>query len=210
MLFGSSALAALAVIFGAPAWLTGTSRAVAAYDAAAAVLIVLFWTVAMHGEAERTEERAAAEDPGRNIAFVVVLLSVAVGLASAIVILGRGPHVQSSNEKLISYALAIGAVVTGWFLIHTMFTLRYAHLFYYDENDDHQADGGLTFPGTPKPNDFDFAYFAFVVGMTFQVSDVEVTRPAMRRIVLLHGLISFGYSTAILALGVNIVSGLLH
>ena len=91
-----------------------------------------------------------------------------------------------------------------------MFTLRYAHLFYFDENDDHQADGGLTFPGTQKPNDYDFAYFAFVVGMTFQVSDVQVTRPAMRKVVLLHGLISFGYSTAILALGVNIVSGLLH
>ena len=146
LIFGAALMAAFAVVLGAPPWLAGTSRAVAAYDAAAIVLIVLFWTVAMHARAEQTEQRAAAEDPGRNVVLGMVLLSVAVGLASAIIILGRGPHVPNLHDKLISYALAIGAVVSGWFLIHTMFTLRYAHLFYFDENDDHQADGGLTFP----------------------------------------------------------------
>ncbi len=210
IVFSAAALAVLAVNVAAPAWLTGISRAVAAYDAAAAVLIVLFWTLAMHANPSHTQERAAVEDPGRNAVLGFVLLSVIIGLASAIAILGRVPHVNSVNEKLVIYLLGIGAVVAGWLLIHTLFTFRYAHLFYFDDDDDNQADRGLTFPGTKEPSDFDFAYFSFVVGMTFQVSDVQVTDSGVRRVVLFHGLISFAYNTAILALVINIASGLLH
>jgi uncharacterized membrane protein len=68
----------------------------------------------------------------------------------------------------------------------------------------------LTFPGTTDPDDYDFAYFAFVVGMTFQVSDVQITDPGVRSVVLLHGILSFGYNTAILALVVNLASNLLN
>lgn len=210
IVFSAAALAVLAVNVAAPVWLTGISRAVAAYDAAAAVLIVLFWTLAMHANPSHTQERAAVEDPGRNAVLGIVLLSVIIGLASAIAILGRVPHVNTVNEKLVIYLLGVGAVVTGWLLIHTLFTFRYAHLFYFDDDDDNQADRGLTFPGTKEPSDFDFAYFSFVVGMTFQVSDVQVTDSGVRRVVLFHGLISFAYNTAILALVINIASGLLH
>ena len=87
-------------------------------------------------------------------------------------------------------------------------SLRYARLFYYD--DDGEGIGGLEFPKTPYPDDFDFAYFSFIIGMTFQVSDVMVTDTAFRRHVLYHSIISFVFNTAIIALGVNIVSGLIH
>ena len=199
--FAIAVLTAAAVVLGAPAWLRGISRAVAAYDATAAVLVAAFWALAMHSDPARTQRRAALEDPGRNVVLAVVLLSVAAGLASAL---------HTASEKGIADGLAIGAVVIGWLLIHTIFTLRYAHIYYFDDDDDNEADRGLKFPGTDDPNDFDFAYFSFVIGMTFQVSDVQITDRRVRRLVLFHALISFAYSTMILALAINIVSGLLH
>jgi len=208
--FGLAGLVGLATLAAAPAWLKGTSRAVAAYDAAAVVLIFIFWTFAMHRHAPDTQSRAAVDDPGRNVVLAVVLLTVLTGLASAVVLLGQAPHVSTAAEKTTVYVLALIAVVAGWFVIHTTFTFRYAHLYYYDDDDDNEADRGLTFPGNEDPNDYDFAYFSFVVGMTFQVSDVQVTDPGVRRVVLMHGLISFGYNSMILALVVNILSSLLH
>lgn len=208
--FAVAGAAALLVYLVAPAWLHGIPRAVAAYDAAAIALVAAFWALAMSSRPDETARRASVADPGRNLVLAAVLLTVAIGLASAVAILGHGPSVATQSEKLATYALAIVAVTTGWILIHTMFTLRYAHLYYYDDDDDNEADRGIRFPGTDDPSDYDFAYFAFVIGMTFQVSDVQVVDRRVRRVVLFHGLISFAYSTMILALAINIVSGLLH
>jgi uncharacterized membrane protein len=97
-------------------------------------------------------------------------------------------------------------VVSSWCLTHTVYTLRYAHLYY---RDDATGEGGLTFPGEDCPNYFDFAYFAFTVGMCFQVSDVVICSAAIRRAVLGHSLLSFAYNTAILALALNLLFGLL-
>jgi uncharacterized membrane protein len=208
--FGTAAAAAILVFFLAPAWIGGVVRTVAAYDAAAIAMLLVFWTTAISPQPERTAARAALEDPGRNIVLVFVLVSVVAGLASAVTILGRGPHVPTPNEAHVSYGVAIVGVVAGWLLIHTMFLFRYAHVYYFDDDDDNEADRGLTFPGTQDPSDYDFAYFSFVIGMTYQVSDVQIVDRRVRRVVLFHALISFAYSTMILALVVNIVSGLLH
>ncbi len=208
--FSAASIAAVLVSGCAPNWLVGTSRAVASYDAAAIVLIIMTWTFGMHGQARHTARRAAIIDPGRNAVFLIVFVSAIMGFISAIWIFGSGPHVANFHEKSVVYALGMAAMISGWWLIHTMFTFRYAHLFYFDGNADKRPDRGLTFPGTQEPNDYDFAYFSFVVGMTFQVSDVTVNDSIMRKTVLTHGLISFAYNTAILALGVNIVSGLIH
>jgi uncharacterized membrane protein len=205
--FGSAILAGLLVVAFAPAWLNGTVRTVAAYDVAATVLLALNWFVALKDDPEHTGARGGIEDPGRNILLAVILVSIVAGLASAVEILGKGPNVPA-NDRNLALALGIAAVVLGWVLIHTTFVFRYAHLFYYDDNDDGVAARGLMFPGTSDPDDYDFAYFSFVIGMTFQVSDVQITDPNVRRVVLLHGLISFGYNTAIVALVVNLASGL--
>ena len=208
--FGIAAIAAVDVLVFAPKWIEGTLRAVAAYDAGALVLIITMWTLAMHSDSDHTEHRAALEDPGRNVVLGVVLLSVAIGLASAVIILGKGPHVANPHDKIAAYVIGIVAVVSGWFVIHTLFAFRYAHMFYFDSDDDDEADRGLKFPGTADPSDYDFAYFSFIIGMTFQVSDVEVIESPVRRVVLFHSLISFGYNTAIVALVINILSGLFH
>ncbi len=139
----------------------------------------------------------------------MVLFSAIAGLASAILILGKGPNVPAGDRSL-ALTFGILAVVLGWFLIHTLFVFRYAHLYYFDSDEDGSAQRGLTFPGTTEPDDYDFAYFSFVIGMTFQVSDVQITDPGVRTVVLMHALLSFGYNTAILALGVNLASSLLN
>jgi uncharacterized membrane protein len=105
--------------------------------------------------------------------------------------------------------VGIAAVILGWLIIHTTFIFRYAYLYYYDSDADGTAQRGLSFPGTNEPDDYDFAYFSFVIGMTFQVSDVQISDPGIRTIVLVHALLSFAYNTAILALVVNLASGLL-
>ena len=193
----------------APAWLHGTVRAVAAYDVAAILILIYDWTVGLRNNAAHTIRRAALTDPGRNFLLFVVVMSALAGLASAIVILGKGPNVAAINRNA-ALTFGILAVVLGWLLIHTTFIFRYAHLYYFDSDEDGTAQRGLTFPGTTEPDDYDFAYFSFVIGMTFQVSDVEITDPGVRTIALLHALLSFAYNTAILALVVNLASSLLN
>jgi uncharacterized membrane protein len=195
------------VFFFSPAWLVGASRLVAAYDAGALCLLAAYWGLSLKDDPRLTYRRAAIEDPGRNIVLGVVLVSCVAGLVSAIVILGHGPNVPP-NDRSVALALGLAAVVLGWFLIHSSFILRYAHLFYIGDKAGAMRKG-LIFPGTTDPDDYDFAYFAFVIGMTAQVSDVQITDPDVRRLATLHGLISFAYNTAILALVINLASGLL-
>jgi uncharacterized membrane protein len=208
--FSLAAVATAAVLFFAPHWITGTTRNVAAYDAGALALIASFWFFGMHGDPSDTAARAALEDPGRNAVLALVLGSVGFGLAAAIVILGHGPHVTNVNERLFLYGVGFLAVVAGWVLIHTIFVFRYAHLFYFDSDDDGSAQRGLVFPGSEEPNDYDFAYFSFVIGMTFQVSDVSIKDSGVRRVALVHALVSFAYNTTIVALVINLISGLFH
>lgn len=206
---GVAVVAAIALIF-APAWLKPMVRVVACYDAAVLTILIWHWCMIVAENAEKTRVRAAAQDPGRDAVFILTLVAVAFGFVASFAILGRGPKTAMSQHTAIVYVIGFGAVVLGWLLIHTMFAFRYAHLYYRDRDRDKESDRGLTFPGEPDPNYADLAYFAFVIGMTFQVSDVQVTARTIRRTVLYHGLISYAYSTAIIALVVNIVSGLLH
>jgi len=105
-------------------------------------------------------------------------------------------------------ALAIGTVILSWLVLHTIFTLHYAHLFYCERHGGKPARG-LLFPnGDFEPDYLDFAYFAFVIGMTSQVSDVQISSQEIRRWALLHGVVSFAFNTAVLALSINIISGL--
>lgn len=208
MPLGAAAVAALVVWFAAPAWMDTLARSVLAYDVAALIMLVLEWTVAMQRDPTTTKKRAAAEDPGRILVTGVVLVSSAAGLFAAVAILGLGAN-GDTNARIVAYALALSAVVLGWLMIHTAFTFRYAHLYYRDADAPPGPDRGLKFPGHEQPNDFDFAYFSLVLGMTFQVSDVQITSRRIRRLALAHALISFAYNASIFALTVNVLAGLL-
>jgi uncharacterized membrane protein len=208
--FAIAGLAAALVYAFVPAWLKPAARIAASYDAFALALLAWYWIVVFQRDAAKAGRRAAMEDPGRNVVVVIAIASVAFGFVSALEILGKGSLETDPHRAALNYTIGLGAVVLGWLLIQTIFLFRYARLYYEDRDRDHKSDGGLRFPGGQEPNDLDFAYFSFILGMTFQVSDVQITGRSIRKLALAHGMLSFGYNTSILALGVNVVSNLLH
>jgi len=138
----------------------------------------------------------------------IVLTSVAIGLVSAVVILGHGPNVHSAGEKLLVYALGLTGIGAGWALIHTLFTFRYAHLYWFDDDGDGTECGGIRFPGTADPSDYDFAYFSFTLGTSFAVSDPQVTDTRVRKEVIVHSIISFAYNSVIVGMVINLFAGI--
>lgn len=197
-----------ALIAGAVAWLLApsswgpTTRALFGGDVAGALQLgVVAWIIFTSDTAE-TKRRAAAEDPGRHWVWILVLVICAATMASATFLLRSA----KSEDKALVLVLVIAATMLAWSLSHAAFTLRYAHLYYRDPDDV----GGLEFPNEndEEPDDLDFAYFAFTIGMTFQVSDVQVKDKHLRRTVLAHSLISFGFNTGIIALVINVVVSL--
>ena len=181
-------------------------EAVAGWDVAAVTFLALTWWIIARSDAKETQRRAAAEDPGRNAAWALVLLASTFSLFAAVVLLRRAKALAPREEVLL-VGLCLVAVVSSWLLSHSAYTLRYAHL-YYREGD--KEVGGLDFPGDVPPDDFDFAYFAFTVGMCFQVSDVAIQDRTIRRAVLGHSLLAFVYNTAVVALALNLVVGLVQ
>ena len=147
---------------------------------------------------------AAAQDEGE---FAILFLTVVAGMASVVAIFAELATLEHSARHYEIYAaLAIGTVVLSWTLIHTIFALRYAHEFY----GEGRHRNGLRFPGEEQPDYWDFIYFAFVIGMTFQVSDVAVVHKSVRRHVVAHGVLSFFFATAFIAMSVNIAAGIIQ
>jgi uncharacterized membrane protein len=194
--FGTGALLSLRYSF--PIALLG------GWNAGGLTLLALAWLVIASADPETTGHRAAAEDPGRTAATVVVLLGSLAALV-AVTVLVRRPGATAPREQLELVGLCLSTAMVSWTLTHTVFALRYAHLYY---RRDLGAAGGVEFPGGGRPRYLDFAYLAFTVGMTFQVSDTAVARPHIRHTVLLHAVLSFLYTSAILAFIINLVAGM--
>jgi uncharacterized membrane protein len=172
-----------------------------AWDIFGLVLLVLSWSSIVRCTAGDTCHRAGADDPGRTLVYVVVVLASAVSLLGATVLVRR-PHALPPELEPCAAALCLFTVALAWTMTHTAFTFRYAHLYY---RNDAEGVGGIDLPGGAAPAYFDFAYFAFTIGMCFQVSDLCVTSHQIRRTVLLHAIISFAYNSVVLAFVLNLV-----
>lgn len=176
----------------------------------ALTIILLDWIIIFSSHPLEVRKIAKLQDSSRTFLFVFIAAASIASLAAIVFLLKstKGLSETAKNEHIL---LAIGAVIISWFMLHTIYTLRYAHL-YYDVNTDIDGEnkgvGGLQFPGKDDPDYLDFVYFSFIVGMTFQVSDVNITSRRVRRVCLLHALMSFAFNTAILALSINVVSGM--
>lgn len=156
---------------------------------------------------ERVRRRARLVDPRRWVILAIIVAGAAVSLVALGFTLRPGGH-ENAAALAARLALAGLTVIASWTVTHTVFALHYAHHYYGDGPAPGDEDrGGLAFPGNEEPDYWDFLYFSFVVGMTCQVSDVQVTSRAMRRITLMHGVLSFLFNTVILALSVNLVAG---
>jgi uncharacterized membrane protein len=154
--------------------------------------------------ASAMQSNAAAQDEG---AWAILILTAAAGLASLIAIFAELAAIERTDPHYGIYVtLAIGTVVLSWTFIHTIFALHYAHEFY--GTGEHK--NGLHFPGDAAPDYWDFIYFSFVVGMTFQVSDVAVMHKMVRRTVVAHGALSFFFTTAVVAMAVNIAASIIQ
>jgi len=163
------------------------------------ILILLHWYMFYNTSAAETHLKAKMQDETRGEIFAVVVVSTFAGLLAVILLL------LDKEIKTLDLVTAISGMFLSWVLVHTTFTMRYAHLFYGDSNN---KNGGLDFPGDEEPDFIDFAYFSFVIGMTFQVSDVEISSRRIRRLTLLHSIISFIFNTVIVALTINALAGL--
>lgn len=183
-------------------------RALLAWCVGLAVYLLLAWWLCVGFDAKRTRERAQAQDEPSAVLFLVLLLANVVCVAAVTVLMQQSRDL-SGLVRGLHIGLAVFALGASWLFIQTIFTFRYAHRYYFEEKQCEPDGPGLHFPGGLDPDYFDFLYYAFVVGMTSQVSDVEVTSREMRRLTMLHGFLSFGFNILILALSINVVAGLL-
>jgi uncharacterized membrane protein len=194
---------AVAIAAGAAAAAGGLVRAapLIGWDALAVVFCGWMWAVVWPMDGEATAAHAQGENPSRAWADVILLAAaIASLLAVAVVLFGAG-HAPG-NDKYLQAALALGSVFVSWTLIHTVFTLKYARLYYTS------PVGGIDFNEPDLPQYSDFAYLAFTVGMTFQVSDTDIKSKAIRRATLRQAWLSFPLSAVIIATSINLVSGL--
>ena len=176
-------------------------------------ILLMLWAIILTTTAAEVRVIAGKQDSSAAIISIFVLFASIVSLFAVVFLMRTLP-----NPKEAGYPYHVGfsilSVILSWVMIHTIFAIRYTHLYYnilFEERmSQKEHKGGLIFPSDDPPDYFDFAYFSFVIGMTWQVSDVQITSKRIRRIVLIHALLSFVYNTVILALTINIISNLIQ
>ena len=189
------------VAVGLAAMATGEVAPLLGWDAAALTFVVWTWSIVWGLDPDQTQEHSQLESPSRAWADAVLL---AAALASLLAV-GAVLAAAKSDSGALRYSeagLALVSIALSWVLVHTVYMLTYARLYYAD------TPGGVDFPGGELPEYSDFAYLAFTIGMTFQVSDTALTSKLVRRSALHHAWFSFPLLAGIIAASVNLVSGL--
>jgi uncharacterized membrane protein len=182
------------------------ARFLFAWNAFCLTMISLDWIIFFTSSHLDIRKQARAQDGSTFATFLIVLICILSSLAAVFSIV-----INRDSDNITDLLLGIGGMIGSWCLMHTLFAVRYAHTYYDDDkNDATKHAAGLNFPDDEKPDFLDFAYFAFVIGMTFQVSDVEITEKKLRRLVLVQSVISFAFNTFIVALVINIIAGFSH
>ncbi len=196
---GPGIVAAVIVAFLSPWQLA----ALAGWGTAATVFLVVVWKDLPRFDAEGTRAHATIEDSSKQMAHLVLLAAAIASLLGVAFGLWKADHVHGVEKAVLTTASVL-IVVLSWATVHTMFTLRYAHLYYLE------PIGGIDFKNKLAPDYLDFAYVAFTVGMTFQVSDTDVQSRPIRRTVLGHAMLSYLFGTVIVAVTINVLAGLLN
>jgi len=182
-------------------------RLAAAGDAFYGVYLVAVMLQAGRGTPHLLRRRATYEDEGMILIVIITVAAIALSVTTMVLLLNA-----EGRPDTLTLVLAIASVPLGWLTLHTVAAFHYAHLYY--TRTAHDGAGrdaaGLSFPETKEPSSWDFLYYSFVIGMTAQVSDVQVLTTAMRRLAVIHGIVAFFYNTVLLALAVNIVVALTH
>lgn len=173
---------------------------IAGWAAACLVYIVWVWASVWRMDGEQTRSHARLEDPGRRIADLVLVVASVAAIVAVVFVLVDARTLKGGAQLGIAL-LAVVSIALTWTLVHTVYTLRYARIYY-------RRNGGVDFNQDEPPSYADFAYLAFTLGMTFQVSDTNISSPYIRRVILRHTLLSYLFGTVIIAATVNLVAGL--
>ena len=191
---------AVALVLVALPWRMST-RILIGWDLGVVLYLALSCRAAAHASIATIRHRAAINDDG---AIALLVLATGAALASLAAVLAELGHAPGWYQV----ALGVSTILLSWAFMHWIFALHYAPEFYGGSGDKHA--GGLLFPGKEDPDYWDFLYYSLVVAMTAQVSDVQITSKAIRRLTTVHGVASFFFNVAVLALTVNIVSSLMQ
>jgi uncharacterized membrane protein len=191
------------VIVGAAVAVLGAAEyaPAAGWDGAALTLLVWTWLTIWPMGAHATETHATREDPTRPLSDVILLVAAVASLAAVVFLLVQASSAKGSEKDIIA-AVGVVTVALSWLLVHTIFTLRYAMLYYLGH------PGGISFNQSTAPRYSDFAYLAFTLGMTFQVSDTDLQTTDIRSTALRHALLSYLFGAVIVATMINLVAGL--
>jgi uncharacterized membrane protein len=177
-----------------------STRLIAGWDLAVALYLVLVLHLMASSDIRRIRLHAAAQDEGQ---LTILACTVAAAVASLAAILAELRGSAAGARPGSHVFLAVLTIFLSWVFIHTIFALHYAHEFY-----DDTGGRGMAFPGDElHPDYWDFVYFSFVIGMTSQVSDVAITSKEIRRTATVHGIVSFVFNVALLALTINLAAG---
>lgn len=199
-------LAVGVVAFGVAMLLTGwQAAALIGWDVAATVFIAWVWLAVGRMNGEQTRSHAGNEDLSRNVADLVLILASVTSLIGVGLSLLEASDKEGAAKALIT-GLASLSVVLSWATVHTVFTLRYAALYYQTEG----KRGAVDFNEESPPTYGDFAYLAFTIGMTYQVSDTSIRARKLRRTALHHAYMSYLFGTVVVAMTINIVAGLFN
>ena len=166
-----------------------------------AVYLIWVWLKIARMDAEQTSRHATRETPNRSVSDVLLLVAAAASLVAVVVVLSEAKNAQGAAKELLP-VLGLLSVASSWFLVHTLFTLRYAVLYYTG------PDGGISFNQKQPPRYLDFAYFAFTIGMTFQVSDTDIEDGAVRATALRHALLAYLFGAVVIASTVNLIANI--
>jgi len=200
-------VAILIAVLSRPAFSVEVSL-LASWDAFALCYLLLGWLLIGLTDEVQTRRRAQRADPGGYVIFLLIVVAASTSFVAIGFMVGGLPEL-AFWQRTERFALSIAALLLSWLLIHTLFAFHYARLYYYLPTGRKEHHRGLRFPDDDEPDYLDFAYYSFVVGMTSQVSDVAVLSRPMRRLTLIHGVLSFVYNIAILAMSINIIGGVL-
>ena len=189
-------------------WFTVQFSVLASWDLGALCYLGLEWLLIARSDEKLTRLRTQRSDPSSYVIFLVVVTAASASVVAIGFIVGDArelPYWPRAGR----ISLSVAALFLSWLLIHTLFAFHYARLYYSQSPEEKSHHRGLRFPDDDEPDYLDFAYYSFVVGMTSQVSDVAVLSHEMRRLTIIHGVLSFIYNIAILAMSINIIGNVL-
>ena len=204
-----SSIGSLLVYLLTPKGLQLSTRIIISWDLGVVCFLTLVWVMMSNATPHKMRSHARHQDESRWIILIVVVVASCTSLLAIIFMLNGNKHLA---EGILTFhiVLSLFTIAASWLIIHTMFALHYAHLYYRDNNSQQlNSTSPLEFPTELNPDYIDFLYFSFGIGMSSQVADVAINSRLLRRFALIHQILTFFFNTLILALAINILASLI-